>query len=388
MKKLMFLLIFILLSSFTFSQTYIDSFTLKSPEVMAQGGSFTAIASGYNSLFTNPAGFEGKNSLTIVSLNPWVHMRPDRAVEIVEGMIAQGDFLDIVNIVNEQITTGGFGVGFSTGIAWTGSGLGLGIFGVADSYIFGNTLFGTEGIANVTISAVGGISLPFNIFGMKLVVGGDVRPMYHAYIPLQNNAIISLLSSLEGGESDPISILLSQDACVGLGLGLDVGAILELGHFSFGASIRDLFGTRFSFSEMSMQSIIDSIELTQTLPEGTEIEDVFLSPMVFSVGAAWHPDLGSLSFFIDPKIHVDLKDPIGVIRDKRSPWTLLHAGTEIKMLRFISLRGGLYQGYLTAGLGIDLLFIDINAAVFTVEKGSYIGDKPNSGFSLETSIRF
>ncbi|MCF7949797.1 MAG: hypothetical protein K9M94_14505, partial [Spirochaetia bacterium] len=27
------------------------------PEVIGQGGSFTAVAHGYNSLFTNPAGF-------------------------------------------------------------------------------------------------------------------------------------------------------------------------------------------------------------------------------------------------------------------------------------------------------------------------------------------
>jgi hypothetical protein len=50
--------------------------------------------------------------------------------------------------------------------------------------------------------------------------------------------------------------------------------------------------------------------------------------------------------------------------------------------------GGFNQGCLTLGVGAKLLFLDLNAAFFTREMGKYIGDRPNSGMSLEAAIRF
>lgn len=402
MKRIIILLaICILTSGFVFAQdtdiTYMTPFAPRSPEIMGQGGSFTAIASGYNSLFTNPAGFgSDKGSLTIVTANPWVYVRPDRVASIADMLMNPeidpdtGEEIEatgsIIGLVADQITGGGFGIGFSTGLAWTGKGLGLGVVADVDSYIYGKELFGAEGEATATVGLIGGLAIPFNIFGMKLTVGGDVRPMYRAYIPMSNDVVMGLLGSLEG---DPLAYLLGQNAYAGVGLGIDLGAMLDIGPFTVGMSIRDLFGTRFSFTSSTMSEIVTAFETGGDL-EGTEIgeNEVYMIPMEINIGAAFHPDLGGFSFILDPKVHVDLKDPIGVIRDGKSPWTLLHIGAEAKMLRFLSLRGGFYQGYITGGVGMKLLFLDINASFFTLERGRYVSDRPNSGLTLEAALRF
>ncbi len=50
----------------------------------------------------------------------------------------------------------------------------------------------------------------------------------------------------------------------------------------------------------------------------------------------------------------------------------LHLGTEISILMF-DLRAGFYQGYYTYGIGLDLLFAQLDAAMYSIEKGAYPG---------------
>jgi len=56
--------------------------------------------------------------------------------------------------------------------------------------------------------------------------------------------------------------------------------------------------------------------------------------------------------------------------------------------RSIALRAGMHQGYLTAGAGIDLPGIEINAAVFSRELGDGFRDERSSTAALEFAIRF
>lgn len=398
--------VLLIISGFVWAQDTVirmDPFVPRSPEVMAQGGSFTAVASGYNSLFTNPAGFASdKISLTLVTANPWVYIRPDEDfVDTIMGVVEGGDSVDpmmtLVPAINDQVTTGGVGVGFSSGLGWTGKGLGLGVVAMVDSYIYGNTLLGAEGEATATVGLIGGFALPLEIFDdLKLTIGGDVRPMYRAYVPMDNSVVINLLSSLEDDTVDPMSILLSQPAFAGIGLGIDVGAMLDIGPFTIGLSVRDLFGTPFSFGAMTLDDIQQDV-VEGIIPPEPDVEltsdligdnTVYRIPMEISVGGAFHPDLGGFSFVLDPKVHIDLKDPIGVIRDGMSPWSLLHIGGEVKLLKTLALRAGFHQGYITGGVGLDLLIAEINASFFTIERGQYSGDRPNTGVTVEAALRF
>jgi hypothetical protein len=223
---------------------------------------------------------------------------------------------------------------------------------------------------------------------MKINIGGDIRPMIRIHSTLATNQVLGAITAMGTG-GDVFAALNTADALYGAGIGIDLGAIAELGPFSFGLSIRDLAGTGFNYRTAPIGTIMDSLSAGQNLPEGTAAAGTYVIPMDIAAGFAFHPDLGALKFFIDPTVHIDLTDVVGVIANGRMPWTLIHIGAEAKILASIfTVRAGLDQGYLTAGMGIHLLFLDLNAALFTRELGKVVGDRPSSGASVEAAIRF
>jgi hypothetical protein len=66
----------------------------------------------------------------------------------------------------------------------------------------------------------------------------------------------------------------------------------------------------------------------------------------------------------------------------------VHAGAEARLFRIFALRGGFNGGKLSAGLGIKLLFVDLNAAIFTEKEWALPGDDSSSGLALQAAIRF
>jgi len=361
-----------------------------SPEVMAQGGSFTAVANGYNSLFYNPAGFADEDGdLTLLSTSLWAYMNPAAVKDIVNN-IDSGDMGSIAGAVGNQITGGGLGVGTSVGLGLVTGGLGIGSALVIDSALYsGSNILDLSADFHATLGLVAGYALKLNLLGLDWKIGADLRPMYRVHAPIKNEQAIGILNQLLTGdvESAFTSILSDQNAYAGLGVGIDLGTMVELGPLVASLSVRDLFGTSFAYESVPFDSIMESLAAGSEI-SGEPVDDEFVIPMNVSAGVAFHPDLGSLSWLIDPTVHADIQDIVGVISNGRSPWTLIHIGAEAKILKLFSARAGFNQGYITAGAGAHLLFLDINAAVFTRELGKRIGDQPNSGLTVEVALRF
>ncbi|MFA6508575.1 MAG: hypothetical protein WCT14_20925, partial [Treponemataceae bacterium] len=394
--------------------TIIDSFFVYSPRIMAQGGSFTAIASGHESLYTNPAGFYSKSgSLTIGSFTGWAFMNPVGVMVATGAMTAEEALSTYGYTYGSPYTFGtapeqlapsdplyanpgdsnyesnadeisskamlaffkdqakyGFGGGGSLGISWVGGGLGLGFIASTNLFMQGDTFpFGISGMASTTLAVVGGYAMPFQIGNSRLIIGADLRPMIRVYSKIDASTASGLLTALgvntdgtkaDSGSSAVFAALNGTSAYQGAGLGIDLGAKWELGAVTLGLSVRDVFGTRISMYRHKLGDYLNYVYSNGGLPsnesytgaDGTtstvvQADGTFVIPMVISAGVAFHPDLGGLSFLFDPTIQADIVDPLGVIRDQQSPWALLHIGTEVKVLRFIKLRAGINQGYVT-----------------------------------------
>lgn len=402
------LIIFLLLTTMTggiaFSQAIINEppFLPMSPQVMAQGGSFVAVAHGYDSLFHNPAGFaRDPGSLTLASMTGWVYARPDRVIETLEGLgelgggseeAALSGLLSFVDLITEQMTTGGIGVGASAGVGLVAGGFGLGASLVMDSYIYGRNLLGAEGDGTLTVAGIAGFAFPFELFGIEISVGGDVRPMVRVHVPITNKNIMDILGMALNpveGEGGFDAVFNSIDALYGFGLAIDLGGIVQAGPFIGGISIRDFLGTKFEYNQSGLQEFIELMSAGGDLSQGNPAVGEYAIPMNISAGVAFNPDLGALKYLFNPTVHIGLEDPIGVFQEERSPWTLLHMGAEAKiLLNIFRVRAGLNQGYITVGAGMKFLFLDASVAVFTRELGKHIGDKPNSGVSFEAALRF
>jgi len=361
-----------------------------SPSIMAQGGSAVATAHGYDSFFYNPAGFSrGKRELVIPGATTWVYARPDAlwtfGMNTLNGTAVPSD---TIGLISSQVTGGGFGAGASAGIGYVGDGLGLGMVFMADSLLRGPSLLGLSGTMTATLGFIGGLSFPLELGSKaKIHLGVDIRPMLRFHVPLTNTDALTLIMALASG-GDMFSALTSASVMYGVGIGLDAGVIAELGPLLIGVSSRDIGGTRFQYRTDSMSTLMSTLGSQGKLPTGSVVTDAYSIPMDVSAGIAFHPNLGSFAKVLDPTIQVDLQDIVGVIRDGRSFWSMLHAGAELKLLKFFSLRGGLDQGYLTFGGGLKLFFLDLNAAVFTRELGAHLGDIPNAGATVELALRF
>ena len=469
----------------TLSSSPLDPFAPENPVVMGRGGSFTATARGYNSFFSNPAGFARTGEFTLASVNAWAFM--DRnlvslaqdivgsdfatarsasrsldpaAFEALQGYIddfagwvESTDSATLTSII--QAVTGDAGIvytdqddlatilaaagtddiiafiyaleaeaalqgatlpftaddfsaavaaalpggklriGGQIGLGYVGNGLGLGLFANTEASIDGTNILQARGIAYNTITFVGGFGLSFG----NLDLGVAIRPTVFGYSSV--NAAPVIADYIAGNTIDP-SVMFNSTVYYGSGLALDFGARYGVGPFSFGFAVRDLFGTRIQYRKTSFDDYVQALS-GAALPIGStlsseEQEAALQIPMKVNLGFEFHPHLGVLSFLIDPRFSVDILDTTRIVRlwrqgadvEPNDVLSLLNFGGQIDVLRFMSLRAGYYGGYLSAGLGVRVFFLDVNAAV----AGDFTQDASGSwgftevGGALEAAIRF
>jgi len=374
-----------------FADTIVEqAFVPLSPAIMGQGGSYIASAQGYNSFFYNPAGFSrGSGGFTALSSSTWIFSRPDLLLgQITQNIVGSQTSSSLLNYINSQITTGGLGIGSSLGFGYIGNGFGLGSVFIMNSSLYGATALGATGDLTATLGFIGGFSFPFVLAdNIKIHAGADIRPMIRMHTPITNSTAVALLTALTSG-GDVGNALNSATTVYGSGIGLDLGVIAELWWFNLGLSIRDLGGTRFNYATNTFGSVTGNVALHGSFPSGDQATDTYVIPMDIGFGFAFHPDMGKTNLFFDPIIDFDMRDINGIIDGTANFWTLLHFGTEIRLINLFAIRAGLNQGYLTAGVGIKVFAFDLNMAVFTEELGLHLGDRPASGvtFSLDVKI--
>uniref|UniRef100_A0A7C3I037 DUF5723 domain-containing protein n=1 Tax=Gracilinema caldarium TaxID=215591 RepID=A0A7C3I037_9SPIR len=374
---------------------YMQAFAPRSATILAQGGSFTAVSRGYEALFTNPAGFAASRGSLTLMVNPWVYGNPKDLLISAGAMEAPADYNGPTTTFNDPTgisdylayaSKGGVGAGSGFGLGWSGRGLGLGIISSTDLFMFGNPFpGGVKGYIQSDVALIAGLGL--TLADSKLVtlkLGADIRPTIRFYSPLTANTLLDMLANTDN--SNPLnSTFMYSGSALALDAGIQ-GTLFE--NLLFGLSVRDIFNTRYDMTQYPLGDWLEEASRGNLPSGGPSASGTYMVPMNISAGLGYHLDTGALSWLVDPTFHVELADPLGVIRDNKSPWALLHIGTETKVLRFISLRAGLNQGYVTAGAGIKLLFLDINMAAFTRELGRYAGDQSSSGFAMEVALRF
>ena len=302
---------------------------------------------------------------------------------------------DLEAALAAALPSGYLRVGGMAGIGYVGNGIGLGLFLNTEGIVDGTNLLQATGMAFNTITFVGGLGLSFG----DLHLGLAIRPTIFGYSEISAAPIVS--SYLSGGSLDLSSIFMNS-VYFGSGLAVDVGALYELGPFSFGIGVKDFLGTQSAYRATTFDEYYQAI-IAASLPLGSELtaeeEDAaWTIPMKVNVGAEFHPDLGVVSFLFDPSLSVDLLDLSLALRTFQAGQqmttdqvlSMLNFGGEVDLLRFLSVRGGYYGGYLSAGLGLDIFVVDINAAVagdFGRDAAGQWGFS-NVGGSVEFAFRF
>ena len=404
---------------------YDRPFGWASPEIMAQGGSFMAITSGFNSLMTNPAGFafnrkykkvkrienreerettfqgtemvtlqeadaapervslKEKGEITVLGLLPWVTANPFALLNNASNF---SNPVALIPFLTDQITKNGFGMGLQFGGGYVGHGFGFGFVGTVEGlFPRVNLLTTVTGDITATLALIGGYSYLFHLGPVDLAVGADMRPMWRVKVDdIDINSFFSIMG--EGGLG---SILNSATMLAGWGIGFDLGVLAKWEILTLGISLRDIAHTRYQYN---------GVDLTKG--EITPFNGIsysgrkYISPMTMRIGLAVHPDFGKkVNKIVRTKAHLEWTIPL-VNADEvygfvaQSFLTNLHLGAEVKLFDIFALRGGLSSGYLTAGIGFDLFVAELNASIYSQEVGRQAGEAQQLGASMELVFRF
>jgi|ADurb_Gel_03_Slu_FD_contig_71_937571_length_2242_multi_2_in_0_out_0_2 hypothetical protein len=363
--------------------------TPKDARSMGMGGTFRVFSQGYSSFFGNPAGFAGANSsLTLTDISTWAYLAPtsenvDRVQKIVSGTASDSDILSWAG--DWIVKNNGFGAGLSIGGGWVGKkGIAIGVVAASDEIAAGNSLLGAKLVSATELNGIIGYAYPFKLGPVTLKVGADGRAFYRVQSsPITGWPFSEILNDVLAEDVDLSSIASSLNFYGGYGFAADAGLVLGLGPVMLGFSVRDL-GLEFKVGSFTGQDLID--------------KNVSALPIAGTTTAALTPayaaGLGIRLFEnqkFEPSIYAELEDPQELFSSSdivASALGSLHAGAQVRVLRFLTIRGGLNKGWYSIGAGLDLSFLEIDAAVFTEETSIYPGDKGRSGFSMQVGIRF
>jgi len=387
-RALLIVAVFLLVAGAAYAEDVAySSLTPKTAKSMAMGGVFTSVPTSEFSFFGNPAAFASRKAVLVLpSIDAWAYIKPTS-----DNLNALADSLSDTSALAGQALSlmgdnGGTGGGFSLGLGFAGKGLGLGFFTTNDEYIEGNNPASGIVHSDTEATAIIGLGLPIQLGDLLLCVGGDLRPFYRVRLFGAGHSDLAL-ADLVKNKDDTDAMMASIYTDAFFGAAMDLGATLALDDFTIGLSIRDI-APSFPIASQDITELEDSLS-AGNLPDTSDSTDSAVYTPSVTAGLSWTPRL--LPGLIDPALYFELQDPVSVFKNgdgAGSALNLIHAGAEVKCLSIVSLRGGINRGWLSAGAGIKLLFIDVNMAFFTEELGALPGDKSRSGLALEAAFRF
>jgi hypothetical protein len=379
-RQLVAITIFAALCSFSlFAQPSLSNLLPRDARSMGMGGSSLVFAEGYGALWGNPAGLANKKSLTLVDSSTWMYIKPTPLN--IKNMLAvlnrEKTHDEVASILDELIAENGFGGGECLGFGWTGDGMGLGLTSITDAVISGSGLSNSALAIQSQVNAVFGMAWPIRFGPFELDVGASVRGYYRMETLSGGWAFSPLAEAVMTG-SDIYSRISKNKVMGGFGLSIDAGATLSIGPLGLGCMVRDI-ADRVAMKASTIQEIADSY----MVPSGGS--DYYSVSPVYTAGLSLSLDKDSplsASFF------VEANDPVSLFADLKAAPSKLHIGTEITLIRFLAMRMGYNQGYVSLGAGLKLWFLDVNAAMFTEPVG--VGDQTvgRTGIVVQAAIRF
>ena len=347
------LLLFLFVATLVHAREYPNFFRGIRP--LGMGGAFTAVADDENALFYNPAGLSDQ-SLRIGIFNPLIEVGED-SIELYQD-IEDTDLDDAEEVVELLRDHMGENQHLRAAInpygLWSIAGVGVGVAGI------GQTSFDTE-IHNpiwpeletrfiVDYGLLGGAGLKLPITGLQLGVAAKF---------ISRESLFETYTAADIASED-FDFVVDDDIESGSGVGLDIGLIYTLG---------------IPFGDLSCGVVVQNIPEM----EMSDAEDILTQ---VNAGVALKPDFKvvSATFALD---YMDIGDNIGEENDLAKR---LHFGAEVNLLDWVALRAGFNQGYLTAGVTLDLWIFRLDVATFAEEIGAYGGQREDRRYLAQISI--
>ncbi|MBN2860896.1 MAG: hypothetical protein JXK93_11580 [Sphaerochaetaceae bacterium] len=368
---------------------------------LAMGGTQSTLSTGYQAIFANPAGIVRSDGLEFIGIGMGPRVNLDEGMsEHLESWLTEG-YRKTEFFVNEDTLVHGDlrnGIGGIYTLSGGGSfwGLGTGMNYTVEPLFLQDREGDPVTIEYLATAAWGvGFSHGFSMGEGTLYLGADLKQvvMSRATAQIDESELLSYLYD-EGGA------LSSLPATVAMGYTFNAGAIYEQGPFLLSMHVKNIGEPKLQTCEapfenllMTQYRILDmngrkgSVLFGHCIPQRGEYLYDSTIPTSAVVGVGIDTGLGDLFRF---RIAADYEH---VFTDGSatadSLWKSVHLGGEIELFDIISLRAGINQGYLSAGVAVmvanlfRVMDLSFSGTYYAVERGSYAGQYQSEGLLFD-----
>lgn len=349
--------------------------TIVSPRLAGFGGSYTGLEAGFETLFTNPAALATVNKKrSIAQINAHVAGPISGILELSQAEDMMQGVLDFVGSRSDGLYLGADITGpISFGIVQKN--VGFGVFNRTLLSVDVPTIMGMDINAGEETFLTGGFG--FDAFSIKnnyFAIGVQFKGFFQTLTGV-SGSVLDIMGLLE---SDNLDIPLA----LALGYGVDLGFMYRLGNFlNIGVVYRDIFAPVSMRYYNGIDNFLNSTE--------RERESIMLASNL-SVGLLCNvPTPQSWPFISSLKLMADYSDILRLLEPfSRNPVLNVQLGTELVLLDVVALRAGIHEGYLAAGIGLDLTYFQIDFAMYGSEQGFEPGARPALNLELGLSFKY
>ena len=410
-KLVIILMVLVLVGSHLFAYAFPNfyypetSFRPISARVEGMGGAGIATATGADAFFMNPANLASRRfslylpAVTVTLYNPKAIIDSGMIEDIQNNSDSESFAATMVNKYM-GIIKAGRGEALTTDIAtsFTGGGFGFGVQIQEQLHTYSSDGQTTSDklIAEINAAATLGLGFRLNFIPNILSVdlGASARFTYKAYSDaIGATQIIALMDS-----DDPAQKFMAErPVAAGWAVPIDVGVNVNLPiGLRLSAVAKDLNG-KYTMNDYTRSGDwinemmeIAGAEAVYTGSAGTVTAREYTVPWTLDLGFGWVPNLGSFGNILRPSLSFDVVDVVKLAEemetDEDAYLNHLKMGAEVKLLSMIDVRAGLNKGYISVGVGFDLLVIHVDAAYSWREFGVEIGDKPIDALTVRFNL--
>ena len=388
-KKIIVLLIFVAIGFSAFADTdfYAEDMYIGSSVDFGLGGPYPTDNEGLDSIFANPASFKSAEpgfeffDMTTHVMGPVIEIAGLASSAIKDGqeiteMLAAPEMQDILNGLYTGISLSG-----PLAFGYVGKGLGIGLFNSTD----------------FLVQETGPISLSINITEEVMLTAG-----YSFRIPLSKDEKHTLDLGIMAKGALNGSVMIEKSFLELPGMFTSIGPDLILGQpFEFSKILSADAGALYSFDEKLSLGVnfqdFYSVVFKDTYSTGINgfqgnevpVSEIGMIPFKLNAGFEWDPHFPKIGDVFDLRFMAAYDDVLDFMfySSEAESWMLhVKGGAELTLFNFLDIRAGVAEGLLNAGVGFDLKYFRIDAAVFGTERSSMPNMNPVYNMVLSFTI--
>jgi hypothetical protein len=355
----------------------LPAFDFSSPREKGMGGGHVALADDFSVLLSNPAGLADMRKVVSVADLGIQAMGPvfDIAGMVMGGGASATAITDFLAANNNQLYTG-LNLTGPLAFGFTGSGLGFGLFSKLGMTVDVASVSTIEVGVQETLLLVGGYAFRFDLGkGHELSLGMNAKGFVRGDV-LKSTDILGLVSLTSN-----LGSVLASPFTLTTGIGLDAGLRWAWKGLAAGLVCRDVY------SPALVTTFANTMDFFSSVPGATSYATIKRS---LDLGFAWSPELGRLGEVLDSLvIALDYRDILDLASPvPRNPILNVGLGVETRFLDIVSMRVGINEALLSAGMGLHLGVLTLNIAAYGAERGLDPGIRPYYNLLVDFDFKY